>query len=109
MDTITESTQPNVSESPKGATAAVVLSVYDWTRLLVILESGMNICNRDQTDAIELYQDIASQLSDKPVRVVHSQNPDPQFRPAPKGRVFDSEVQPLPPRRWWEYIIGRTK
>lgn len=70
-----------MSDTTAGQNATVTLPVYRWHRLLRELEDHLSICNRDQRVAIELYQDIATQLGDRPVKFIHEQNPDPQFRP----------------------------
>lgn len=63
---------------------------YRWKCLLQVIEDGMRICNRDQAEAILLYEEIATQLNGgKPVKVLHPQNPDPAYRP-------QAEVKPEP-------------
>lgn len=60
----------------------VSMTGYQWNRLLHVIEDGLSICNRNQSDAILLYEEIATQLNGgKPVKVIHSQNPDPAYRP----------------------------
>lgn len=77
----------------------ISMTGYQWTRLLAVLAEGMSICNRDQTDAILLYEEIATQLnSGKPVRVLHSQNPDPALRPQREVRKTEEAKEMKEPK-----------
>jgi hypothetical protein len=83
-------------------TFAVTLSVYEWSRLLDELAEHRTICNRDQRTNIALFEAIATQLHNRPVRVIHEQHPDPQYRPAqPLVRPVVAAQTPVKPR-WWQ-------
>jgi hypothetical protein len=68
------SDQPETaSESPtpvEAPTAAVTMTVFEWHRLLWVLEHAMCITNWDPPLARALYTKIASALQGNPVRIV---------------------------------------
>ena len=48
----------------------VVLSPFEWHKLLTELEYLMRFANRETATAISLYESIATQLNKNPVKVV---------------------------------------
>ncbi len=48
---------------------SIELSNYAWHSLLSELEDSLRICNRDNTNVEILYENIASQLAGRPVKV----------------------------------------
>ena len=63
----------------------VVLGFHEWKVVLTVLEDGMQICNRDQKQAIWAWEEIMKQINGEPVHLIHSQNPNPDWRPKPKA------------------------
>lgn len=79
-------------------TVSIKLTPYAWGRLLSALEDQMQICNRNQSNTIELWEMIASQLNGRDMHVLHSQNPDPKYRPL-KEPAKEAPVEQTPEKK----------
>lgn len=95
-----ESIDPNLPSGPNPPpNISVSLPAYRWHALLDVLQSQcFPIVNRNQAEAIEIYQDIATQLNGGlPVRVIHRDNPEPAYRQDLRAKeVKNEEVLPAP-------------
>jgi hypothetical protein len=73
----------------------ISMTGYRWTRLLDRLYEDTAICNRNQEETIELYEEIATQLNGgKPVKLIHPQNPDPAYRPQREVKKTEETKEP---------------
>jgi hypothetical protein len=68
-------------ENEPGNEVSVKMSIFYWHLLLKEFDSALAIANRDHSKLVGLYETIATQLNHQPVKVVHRDNPDPEFRP----------------------------
>ena len=79
------------------------MSAYDWARLLVELEDKMQVCDQTTATTIKLWEELSKQLNGgRPVRMIHEQNPDPQFRPKKPEPV--PAVAPKVNKPWWKFL-----
>lgn len=83
---------------------AIKLTPYQWHQLLETLDDQLAICNRRHTVTVALYEDIATQLSDRPVKVIHRDNADPEYRPKVEPTKAElAKSEPAKPSRWWSW------
>ncbi len=81
------------------AEVAVKMTTYEWTVLLSVLDRGLSIVNRDNSNMVILFEKIASILAGHPVHMVHRDNPDPEYRP--EEPVCEPTVSPTAPKKSW--------
>jgi len=75
-----------MTEEAQGQFAQVNLSIYDWHIILKILEEEVCTVNSVlQDSAVRVYEAIATQLSEKPVRIL---KPSPRPRPGSRESPY---------------------
>jgi len=84
------------------ANISISMSPYQWGRLLKDFDDHLRICNRDGSATVEFYEIIATAINGgKPVRVIHPDNPDPKYRPAPPVPPKASTDSIAPKKGFW--------
>lgn len=101
---------PDTTDTPAAALAAapatplipITLTAYQWAGVLDVIDHQLAIVNRDPMPAVEAYEQIASQLAGRPVKVtLNGRDPRaPTPKPAPQAQVADMSRPPTSLSFW---------